>query len=74
MKKIAYIISIFLLSASLNLSAQPHPEVNGDGSGVGNNPVPGGGAPIGGGVMVMMGMAAFYAWRKHTSGLEHDEN
>ncbi len=75
MKRIAYFLGILLMTASLNLSAQaPHPDSNGDGTDVGSTPVPGGGggAPIGGGLLIMIGLASVYGYKKHMAKLEEE--
>ncbi len=74
MKRIAYFLGILLMTASLNLSAQaPHPDSNGDGTDVGSTPVPGGGAPIGGGVLFMIGLASIYGYKKRAAILKEND-
>ena len=64
MKTITKIIAVvFLIVAPIVLSAQPHPYDSGIGGGVGSNPV-GGGAPITGGLLIMLSLAAGYGIKK----------
>ena len=60
------VLTTFILSAPIlvdNLSAQPWPGEQGDGSTVGGNPI-GGGAPIGGGSLILLALGAAYGSRK----------
>ncbi|MBU2650440.1 MAG: hypothetical protein KKA81_05855 [Bacteroidetes bacterium] len=65
MKKIFKYIALltFLVFLSVGLAAQPQPGQNGDGSGVGGDPI-GGGASIGGGVAILLSLAAGYGLKK----------
>ncbi len=63
--KIAF-FAIFLIQATAQLSAQPHP--NGGGAPTGSNTrvgdTPASGAPVGNGTMILFVLAAAYAGRK----------
>ena len=61
MKKIKYIIACLLIAFTLNVFSQPNPPGN---HGSGNNEAPGGGAPIGGGLLILLGLGAVYGGKK----------
>ncbi|MBN1339625.1 MAG: hypothetical protein JXA03_09895 [Bacteroidales bacterium] len=65
MKKSVIILAVVLLAAALNsvLMAQPAPWDQSIGGGEGNYPV-GGGAPLGGGLLILLTLAAGYATKK----------
>ncbi len=62
MKKVKFIlVAVFFLFLSLGLMAQPDPP--GD-HGSGDDEAPGGGAAIGGGLFVLLGLGVAYGGRK----------
>ncbi len=62
MRKIKIILaSIFIVLLSTGLMAQPDPP---GGHGSGDDEAPGGGAAIGGGLFVLLGLGAAYGGRK----------
>ncbi len=62
MKKVKFIlVAVFFLFLSLGLMAQPNPP--GD-HGSGDDEAPGGGAAIGGGLFVLLGLGVAYGGRK----------
>lgn len=64
MKKIKYITTIALILLSLSIMGQAlGPGDPGGSPGVDEDPI-GGGAPIGGGGLILIGMAAVYGGRK----------
>ncbi|MCF6170255.1 MAG: hypothetical protein L3J31_03160 [Bacteroidales bacterium] len=64
MKKIKYILSgIFILTLSAGLMAQGPPNPPGGHGGTGDE-VPGGNAPVGTGLFLLLGMGAVYGGRK----------
>ncbi len=64
MKKVIQILAIALvILVPVILSAQPLPYDPGIGGGTASNPV-GGGAPIGGGLLIMLSLAIGYGTRK----------
>lgn len=63
MKKLIIVASFIVLPFAFAL-AQPQPGTQGDGTtAVGGNAIGGGAAPIGGGIALLLGMAAGYAGR-----------
>ena len=54
---------LFATNVSPLLASDP-PDPPGQGHGTGNDLPPGGGAPIGGGTFILMGLAAAYGGRK----------
>lgn len=58
------IVAAFLLAAPVMTFAQPLPNQNGNGSGVGNIPVGGGGAPIDGGLSILLALGLGYGAKK----------
>ena len=58
-KLIKYILIIFFTACMNELIAQPPPP--GGGHGAANNQVPGGGAPLGNGAYILIGLAGAYA-------------
>ncbi len=65
MKKLLALIAILAMFLTVNAQDPPHPndDVNPTGAGSGNTPV-GGGAGIGGGLIVLLGMGAAYGIKK----------
>ena len=64
MKKVIQILAIlFVVLIPVILSAQPLPYDGGIGGGTGGNPV-GGGAPIDGGLLIMLSLAIGYGSKK----------
>ncbi|MCB0821642.1 MAG: hypothetical protein KDC09_03045 [Bacteroidales bacterium] len=64
MKKVVQILAIlFVVLVPVILSAQPLPYDTGVGGGAGANSV-GGGAPIGGGLLIMISLAIGYGTKK----------
>lgn len=62
MKNIKLIIAgIFFLFLSIGVMAQPDPPAEGHGSG---NDASGGGAPIGGGLLILLSLGAAYGGKK----------
>jgi hypothetical protein len=59
-KLIKYILVVFFITCVEGLIAQPPPPP-GDGHGASNNQVPGGGAPVGNGTLLLIGLAGAYA-------------
>lgn len=69
------LISVFFFLMSLGLMAQvpPHPPSS-HGNG-GNAPAgPGGGAPVGSGLVLLIGLSAVYGAKKAYSAQQKDEN
>ena len=65
MKKVIQILAIVLVVlVPVILTAQPLPYDPGVGGGTGVNPVGGGGAPIGGGLLIMLSLAIGYGTKK----------
>lgn len=66
--KIKTFVIVALISIPLAMFAQgpPHPNGGNAPNPSTNTPVPGGGAPIGGGLVIMMALAAAYGTRKVT--------
>ena len=67
MKKISKVIAVLMLTAgSFTVSAQPPPPPNGGPGGGGGDTEDalGGGAPIGGGLFILLGLGAAYGGRK----------
>ncbi len=64
MKKIITLIAIVFIAVSLNAQAPPHPNGGDNPLDNGNARVPGGGAPIGGGLFVLLGLGAAYGVKK----------
>jgi len=62
MKKTIFSIA-FMLFATVALMAQPNPGQNAGGGSVGGAPI-GGSAPIGGGIALLISMAAMYGSKK----------
>lgn len=60
MKKLKLLVVFVFLSFSL-IADPPNPNGNGSGDG---GPLPGGGAPIGSGVLLIIGMATAYGTKK----------
>ena len=58
------IVAAFLLAAPVMTFAQPLPNTNGNNTGVGNIPVGGGGAPIDGGLSILIALGAGYGAKK----------
>ena len=64
MKTLTKIITVFLITiAPFILTAQPHPYDEGIGGGAGANPV-GGGAPITGGLLILLSLGIGYGTKK----------
>jgi len=64
MKKIIQVLTfVAYIMVPFILSAQPQPWDPGVGGGEGNNPV-GGGAPIGGGLLILLSLAIGYGSKK----------
>ena len=64
MKKIAILLILtFLVFGASGVFAQPVPNQNGDGSGVGSIPV-GGGVPIDGGLSILLVLGSAYGMKK----------
>ena len=63
MKKIITVIAIVFIALSLNAQA-PHPNGGDNPLDNGNARVPGGGAPVGGGLFVLLGLGAAYGLKK----------
>ena len=61
MKKIKYIFASLLVAFTLNVFSQPDPPGN---HGSGNDQNPGGGAPIGGGIIILLSLGAVYGGKK----------
>ncbi len=65
MKRIVKLAGLLILVLGLNFSMAQTPPPPNNGGGVGSlNPV-GGGAPIGGGVVILIAMGLAYAYAKH---------
>ena len=65
MKKVIQILAIVLVVlVPMILAAQPQPWDPTYGGGAGANPVGGGGAPIGGGLLIMLSLAIGYGTKK----------
>jgi hypothetical protein len=66
MKKriIQLIVTGAFVAAPLFMFAQPNPGGNGNGTPVGGDPIGGGTAPIGGGIVLLLSMAAGYGLKK----------
>jgi hypothetical protein len=58
------IVAGAFIAAPMFLSAQPNPGGNGNGNPVGGDPIGGGTAPIGGGIVLLLSMAAGYGMKK----------
>ena len=65
MKKLLALIAILAMFLSVNAQDPPHPndEVNPTEAGSGNTPV-GGGAAVGGGIFLLLGLGAAYGVKK----------
>ena len=67
LKKIAAILAISLITISLSAQSPPPPNNGGGGSSSapsGSENTVGGGAPIGGGLFILLGLGAAYGGRK----------
>jgi hypothetical protein len=66
MKKriIQLIVTGAFVVAPIFMFAQPNPGGNGNGTPVGGDPIGGGTAPIGGGIVLLLSMAAGYGLKK----------
>jgi len=63
MKKIKFILTgLFILFLSIGIMAQGPPDPPGEHGGDGD--VPGGNAPIGGGIFILLGLGAAYGGKK----------
>jgi len=63
-KGLVLVVTILSLSFPLSLFSQAPPPPPAD-HGTSGNQAPGGGAPIGGGVLILMGLGAVYGARKY---------
>ncbi|MBL7903902.1 MAG: hypothetical protein JNL22_02665 [Bacteroidales bacterium] len=63
MKKLIIIVSLIVAPLAFTF-AQPNPGNNSGGTPVGGDPIGGGTAPIGGGVVLLLSMAAGYGLKK----------
>ena len=61
MKKIKYIFASLLVAITLNMFSQPDPP---GGHGSGDDEDPGGGAPIGSGIFILLSLGAAYGGKK----------
>ncbi len=60
-----FVLTLFVLVSTTSVFAQdPPPPPPGSGHGAGGSQVPGGGAPIGSGVVLLIAMAAGYGGKK----------
>jgi hypothetical protein len=62
--RIAFILLILLTTIHTISIAQPPPPPPNGGHGIGTNSPPGGGAPVGDGMFLLLGFASFYGLKK----------
>ena len=71
MKKIKYIFVSLLVAFTFNMFSQPDPPGN---HGSGNDAGPGGGAPIGSGIIILLSLGAAYGAKKlYEIGMENSK-
>ncbi len=74
MKKIKYIFAGLLVAFTLNVFTQPGPPNPPSGHGSGDDQNPGGGAPIGSGVFILLSLGVAYGGKKlYEIGIENSK-